>query len=242
METEVKQIIAPFIGISTEEISGNTPLDRNALKSSIRLHRMYAKLASGGYAIKDYSKIENFASLMNQLGNGSLNNSENVVMPIQAKTIMSGVGIDIVEITEMPQAQDFRTNEFYTDNFTATEISYCILQSNPYASFAGLSAAKEAIVKANNSLLFIPFSKIFIDHDENGKPQFSNFDISISHSEKTVVAIAILIPPAAIDENKNIIESPLLQTSGNKMALILSLLSIIIAVSSILIAFKLKTF
>ncbi len=241
METEVKQIIAPFIGIDAENIESTTLLGRNALKSSIHLHRMYAKLASGGYAIKDYSNIENFASLMNKLGKGSTNHSDYLTIANKEKTISSGVGIDIVDISEMPEALDFRTNEFYTDNFTAIEISYCILQYNPYASFAGLFAAKEAIVKANSNFLSLPFTNIFIDHNDNGKPVFGNFDLSISHTEKTVVAVAIMFPSSPIDENKNIVHTTPFQSSGNKLSLIISILSILIAVIAILLAYKLKT-
>ena len=96
METQVKEIIAPFIGIGAEEIVNDTPLNKNALKSSIHLHRMYAKLASGGYAIKDYSNIETFASLLTKLGNKSIDSIADSIIPINEKMVSSGVGIDIV--------------------------------------------------------------------------------------------------------------------------------------------------
>ena len=89
----------------------------------------------------------------------------------------AGIGIDAEEISLMPATNDFRDHEFYTMNFAAAEIAYCILQPDSRASFAGLFAAKEAIVKADNSYKNKPFHTIFIDHLPGGKP----FHSAIQH-------------------------------------------------------------
>ena len=105
-----------------------------------------------------------------------------------------GIGVDMEEIANMPVVSDFREDEFYKMNFTPAEMAYCILQPNPYASFAGFFAAKEAIVKADNRFKTIPFNEIFIDHVPGGQPVFAGFNISISHVSQLSIAIAIKNP------------------------------------------------
>ena len=86
---------------------------------------------------------------------------------------------------------DYREDEFYKQNFSTSEIAWCILQSQPLASFAGKFAAKEAIVKADNVYATLPIHQIEILNTPNGKPQFKGFQISISHTPSTAVAVAI---------------------------------------------------
>ncbi len=104
------------------------------------------------------------------------------------------IGIDIEQISLMPPSSDYREDHFYTSNFSPSEIAYCILQPDTAASFAGLFAAKEAIVKADNSYLKRDFNSIKIDHLPNGKPTFPSFSISISHTAQIAVAVAVRLP------------------------------------------------
>ena len=101
------------------------------------------------------------------------------------------IGIDIEEIAGLPVTSDFRTEVFYTDNFSEKEIAYCIMQPDPFASFAGLFAAKEAILKANNKFKDIKFRDIIITHNSLGKPHFDGAIISISHTKETAIAVAL---------------------------------------------------
>jgi phosphopantetheinyl transferase (holo-ACP synthase) len=96
----------------------------------------------------------------------------------------------------MPSVNDFREDEFYVMNFTPAEISYAILQPDPLATFAGLFAAKEAIVKSDNTIKNKAFNSIFIDHLPSGKPIYPGFSISISHTPTLAMASAVkLISP-----------------------------------------------
>ncbi len=95
------------------------------------------------------------------------------------------------EVANMPVVADCREDEFYKMNFTSAEMAYCIIQPDQYASFAGLFAAKEAIVKADNRFKTVPFNQVFIDHLPGGQPVFAGFNISISHVKQLAVAIAI---------------------------------------------------
>jgi phosphopantetheinyl transferase (holo-ACP synthase) len=103
----------------------------------------------------------------------------------------------------MPVTNDFREDIFYTMNFSTTEISYCILQTNPYASFAGLFAAKEAIVKADNRFKTIEFKNIPVQHLSNGKPFHEGFNISVAHTGEIAVAVAV-----SILQNNNVLKEP----------------------------------
>ena len=201
MEQKIKKILSKYIKIPEEQINENTIIDRSAVAGSIILHRMYASLVSEGFVIENYSNIENYGTLMDRLRSKfetvslndhepSINNSEKFT-PLYGGSSATNIGIDIEEIASMPLENDFRTSNFYKMNFTEKEISFCILQPSPLASFAGLFAAKEAIVKANNAYIQIPFNNISIDHLPNGKPLHKEFELSISHTKEVAIAFAI---------------------------------------------------
>ncbi|MEO5967188.1 MAG: 4'-phosphopantetheinyl transferase superfamily protein [Ferruginibacter sp.] len=194
MENEVLQIVSKFTGIPENELSGNIRIDRVVLKNSILVHRMYAVLAEAGFNVDQYHSIKTLADLEKTLSgdetNSFITNEPLISITEEIKSTFP-VGIDIENVIEMPITDDFRTHEFYKQNFSNSEISYCILQSDPYASFCGLFSVKEAIVKADNSYKNLGFNKIVIFHSENNKPNFSGFSISISHSDTFSIAIAI---------------------------------------------------
>ena len=153
-----KEIIAQFLQVEASSITANTLINRQALKSSIFVHRMYGKLADAGFAVNDYSSIDTFGELTDKLEGKCQNskvearNNNSTVQQFntQHQTPNTSIGIDIEQISSLPKTNDFRTEGFYIDNFSEKEIAYCILQPNVYSSFAGLFADKEAILKANN--------------------------------------------------------------------------------------------
>jgi phosphopantetheine--protein transferase-like protein len=205
MEEKIKTILAGFLKTPAEQITDATIVNRSAVSSSILLHRMYAKLHAEGLAVKNYMEVNTFGDLLRQLDTNTGIESQPSVngrtvaataLPVFAvdNSIESGIGIDIEMISSMPPADDFREDSFYTMNFSTAEISWCILQPNPYASFAGLFAAKEALVKADNQFRGIEFRNIVIQHLDSGKPVYRGFNLSISHAGETAVAIAAVVP------------------------------------------------
>lgn len=198
MNDNIRKIVSQFIKVSPDQITDNTMIDRGAVGSSVIFHRMFSKLAEAGMVIQDYHSIKTFGDLFkDQNIKASVSNisSNNSLMPdrinASSREVALAVGIDMENINAMPLANDFREEAFYQQNFTSTEISYCILQQNPYASFAGLFAAKEAILKTDNRLMELPFNKIEIKHDLRGKPFFKDYAISISHTAEMAVSIAM---------------------------------------------------
>jgi phosphopantetheine--protein transferase-like protein len=104
---------------------------------------------------------------------------------------LSGVGIDIEFVANLPRTDDFRTHSFYDTNFSPEEISHCIGRADPYESFCGLWAGKEAIRKASGNTA-IGMSKVAIAHDAAGRPSTPGMDLSISHSQGISIAVCVI--------------------------------------------------
>src|SRR5665648_1081868 len=166
---EIKKIIAFFLSIDAEQITNETVIDNSVLQGSVKIHMMYGDLAENGYKVADYSNIKTFGELLSilKLSDNTNNESEDTAQINSLKkerTIIerdnsngqysknypTGFGVDILQISKLPHVDDFRESSFYTENFSLSEFSYCLLKADPYKSFAGKFAAKEAIVKANN--------------------------------------------------------------------------------------------
>jgi phosphopantetheine--protein transferase-like protein len=200
MEEKIKEIIAVFLKVPPAQVSGITVIDRSAVSSSILLHRMYAKLAAEGVAVSNYQDIRTVNDLLQSV-NGAVQTTVapaagEVAIPVikslsTAAPAGSGVGVDIEAVSAMPITGDFREDAFYSMYFSPAEIAWCILKPNPYASFAGLFAAKEAIVKADNNYKKTPFNQINIAHTAEGKPLHAAFQLSIAHTEELAIAIAL---------------------------------------------------
>jgi phosphopantetheinyl transferase (holo-ACP synthase) len=197
MEEKIKEIVSVYIRVPAAQIGESTPIDRAALQSSILLHRMYAKLAEEGVVVSDYAGMKVFGDLMRRqggaggAGGAALLPRDEVRVASPGGAVSPGIGIDIEEIAALPRAADFRREAFYTQNFTAGEIAYCILQADPYSSLTGLFAVKEAIVKADGQYRGRPFNTIEIGHTAEGKPEFPGFGLSISHAGGMAVAVAV---------------------------------------------------
>ena len=108
------------------------------------------------------------------------------------------VGIDVLEIERI---KDIKNLEKI---FLPSEIEYINKFSAKEERICGFFCAKEAVFKSLN-LKKINFLDIEISHDQNSRPfvifhgetkayfdrDFSNIDISISHSKTVATAIAI---------------------------------------------------
>lgn len=103
----------------------------------------------------------------------------------------SGVGLEIVTIADLPDAENYGDHEFYHENFSASEIAYCLRKASAKASFGGLLAAKKAIVKSGAALGPLEdLRQIEITHDAEGRPSHSGCLLSISHAGAIAAAVA----------------------------------------------------
>ena len=194
---DLKKIIAVFIKKDPETISDSTLINSKAIPGSIFLHRMYSVINKAGYNVNNYSNINTFGELVSLLNGKSAGNasitSEKISTNYEAlENENPAIGVDLEAIDNLPVANDFREHEFYINNFSAEEISYSLLKTQPYETFAGLFSAKEALCKVNNNLRSRPFNQIVIKHTPDGKPIFENYSISISHTKTHSIAVAFL--------------------------------------------------
>lgn len=207
MEAQIRDIVAHFMQKAASEIQAETVIDRSAVAGSILIHRMYASLAEAGFAVEDYQNIRTFGELQSTL-NGKASGADPTAQSTDIETNNStSLGVDVQNISELPAVDDYRSDAFYQATFSPEEISYCVLQPNPRQSFAGLFAAKEALVKAKYSLSQRPLNELVLTHDSNGKPGFEEFEVSISHSGEVAMAAALFQPlpaEAAIEDNGQI--------------------------------------
>lgn len=242
MEEKIKEIVSAFTKIPVGDIGPATPVDRQAVKSSILLHRMYARLAEEGLVVENYLAVKTFSDLLSNHGQKAVNTNGFPTTTVQAaavpasgvfETPSGSIGIDIEELSSLPRTNDFRKEEFYTMNFTSSEIAYCVLQPDPYASFAGLFSAKEAIVKADGRQRSRSFHTIEITHGPEGEPLYPGFNLSISHAGGVAVAVAV---PVRAEERPAGLQS-LQPVRTGKGAVGISLLALALAILSIILGF-----
>ena len=124
---------------------------------------------------------------------------------------VAGIGVDIVEI-ERVRAAMARTPRFKGRVFTQEECAYCESRTNPWASYAGCFAAREAVLKALGCGFGdgVGFADVSVGHDAKGKPVallrgrarqiaeergVSEVYLSISHTQGVAVANAVAATP-----------------------------------------------
>lgn len=200
MDKELLEIVSKFTGIEQSKLNDQTIIDRNAVKNSIIIHRMYAALSEKGFVVENYHEVNTLLDLNKRLS-PDYKNDQLFTAPAQSETRPIAIGVDIESVSNMPETNDFRTHKFYMDNFDATEISHCILQPDPYASFCGLFAAKEAIIKADNHYKSYTFKNIIIKFQTSGMPVFEGFGITIAHTSEQAIAVAA--KSFVTDDNKD---------------------------------------
>ncbi len=113
------------------------------------------------------------------------------------------IGIDICLISKI--SRSIGNEHFIERVFTVNEREYCIKKANQAKSFAGIYAAKEAIVKAFGvGITEFNFHDIEIIHASNGSPKVMLYGdaavfakgmiplVSISHDGDNAIAVCVL--------------------------------------------------
>jgi holo-[acyl-carrier protein] synthase len=125
------------------------------------------------------------------------------------KTMIVGIGSDILEIARMKRELGADSNDLKDQLFTMSEINYCDSKHYPERHFAARFAAKEAIFKALATGKKADFSwqEIEISNDDNGQPHITlsgkvkefarrlnatRIFVSLSHTEEWAMASVIL--------------------------------------------------
>jgi holo-[acyl-carrier protein] synthase len=121
--------------------------------------------------------------------------------------MISGIGIDIVEIDRIRSLIKRYGDRFVERVFVPCEISYCRSKNDPAANFAARFAVKEAFVKALGTGMVsgMKFSDVFLESSDrpeiklNGIARsiaeskgIASMHASISHEKGYAIAIVIL--------------------------------------------------
>ncbi len=117
-----------------------------------------------------------------------------------------GIGVDVVDVERMKKMLHDQGETFVSKVFTETEIAYCRSRKNPHEHFAARFAAKEAVSKAMQKGWSGEFrwKDVEVMNEPSGAPKIvlygelarllgeSKIHLSLSHTEKTVVAFALI--------------------------------------------------
>jgi holo-[acyl-carrier protein] synthase len=106
------------------------------------------------------------------------------------------IGIDIEEVERF--VKHVNDKKFLEHVFAEEEISYSIPRKDAAQCLAARFAAKEAVWKALSTINKLTITNISIRNTKDGKPQvyiknkkYKRIDISLSHTDKYVAAVAI---------------------------------------------------
>ena len=114
---------------------------------------------------------------------------------------MLQVGVDCEKIARFRRLPYRKNKRFYRKIFTPQEIGYCVSYRDPYPRFAVRFAAKEAVIKALNSIAKPNYADINVQKDKNNKPKISikksrfkkmaglTISLSLTHSNSYAIAL-----------------------------------------------------
>jgi len=117
-----------------------------------------------------------------------------------------GIGVDVVDVKRMKVVLDARGPALIKKLFTESEITYCASKKNSHEHYAARFAAKEAVSKAMQTGWSGKFRwrDVEVTNNPSGAPKIILHDfvseqlakcrihISLSHTENTVVAFAVI--------------------------------------------------
>ncbi len=119
---------------------------------------------------------------------------------------IEGIGVDIIDVSRLRRTLEEQGNHFLDKMFTAKEIAYCQGKKHPHEHFAARFAAKEAVSKAMHTGWSGSFrwKDVEVVNEPSGEPRIvlynnvatllknSIIHLSLSHTETTVVAFAVI--------------------------------------------------
>jgi holo-[acyl-carrier protein] synthase len=120
--------------------------------------------------------------------------------------MISGLGIDLVQIHRIKEIIEKWDQKFTERIFTSEEIKYCSNHKNPHLHYASTFAAKEALIKAHGRGN-LKFKEIEIVRENTGKPiiklsgnaltiiknnNINNISVSLTHDGDYSIAVVVL--------------------------------------------------
>lgn len=224
----LQEVIAPFLGIRPDEVTVSTLINRGAIQSSVKTHRLRSELKKAGIDISHWDSVNCVGDLLDVEGvvfhknykeDSPANSSDSACAINDASKF--GIGVDIESVGSIPDSEDFYTDIFFLENFSKKEISYCSRSKNPSRCFAGRFAAKEAVFKSTRGLCGKDFSRIEIRKNKDNSIESDFGSLSISYlkgveSKKGIVVAVSLPRDSYIPDMPKVDNSTNLDASGSK--------------------------
>lgn len=199
MEEKIKNL---YKRLTNKELGGNDSIISAESFSSVLLDRFVSELTKLGiFWDKNPTTIN---QLITSKSGGAESQSKTFSLPDTQPALQTddklSVGVDIQMVDKFPTVKDPWEEPFYKESFNEVEIAHCLKKINPFESFAGIFAAKEAVSKATG----IHRENIWISFSEEGKPLSKLAAISISHDGNFAAAIAVKDNLGTIIKNSQI--------------------------------------
>ena len=135
---------------------------------------------------------------------------------------IQGIGVDVVDVQRMKTSLEQQGEALTAKLFTQQEVEYCRLKKNPHEHFAARFAAKEAVSKAMQTGWSGTFrwKDVEVVNEPSGAPRIvlykevaeslkrSKVHLSLSHTENTVVAFAVIEEAGRVEARKRDPKSP----------------------------------
>ncbi len=121
--------------------------------------------------------------------------------------MITGIGIEIVEVSRFEGAMERRGRRLLERLFTGRELKYCLAKPGPGPHLAARFAAKTAFFKAAG--IRLPYRAVEVRRDKSGQPSiggaeeaeeaggaikdFGNFSASLTITHTRDIAMAVVI-------------------------------------------------
>ncbi len=201
----VRELVATMLMAKANEVHADTSL--RSLDNSLSGARLRLGLKRLGVDFRSPKVPATFGELERLLEGDAAVLTEVAVVETKLPTLPSlsfsraRIGHDIQDTESMPETADFWAHEFYTGLFSAAELAYAVVQSDPKQNLAGFWAAKEALKKCDPAFASVDFSQLTVAHHFDGSPYFFfkcngglvclQHSVSISHSRNTASAVVL---------------------------------------------------
>jgi phosphopantetheine--protein transferase-like protein len=111
-------------------------------------------------------------------------------------------------VADLPVVKDYWDDSFYSTTFTASEIAYCLMQSNPSMHFAARWCAKEALKKCDAAYQSMDLNHLevalttagapFLRSIANGTAEPLPVAVSLSHTPHIALAAVVKSSPPTV--------------------------------------------
>ena len=212
---DLRGVVAQLCRCAPEEINGDFSLDVPALRGSLKkavliasIRRYLGKDCMSAATARTFAELE--ALVSGKAAPAAPARSAPLSAPVAAPAspaatvCAASCGIDVESVAQLPDTADYAGHQFYKDNFSPEEISYCIKQAKPRQHFAARWCAKEALKKCDAAFRDTRPADLELARADSGAVFFRlrgrvlPHAVSISHTEDTAVAVVLLTPAAHV--------------------------------------------